>query len=129
MKFRNIICGIVVFLSISGCSSVGNEKLRKETDSSIKAKMTEGRTTKAEVKAIFGAPANVTFTDGGLEIWTYEFARASADAISYIPIVGILSSSSSGKKKELVVLFDEAGIIKKFTMNESDIKAKMGILN
>ena len=129
MKVRNMICGIVILLGIVGCTSVGNEQLRKETESSIRLKIAEGKTTKAEVKASFGVPFNAAFTDGGLEIWTYKFSRASADAITYIPIVGLFSSSASGKMKELVVLFDESGIVKKFMMNESDYKVKTGIFN
>ncbi len=112
-----------------GCASAGNETLRKESDSSVQSKMTVGKTTKAEVKAMFGSPIKTSFTDNGLEIWNFEFSNVSADAISYVPIVNLFGGSASGKKKELVVLFDDAGIVKRFAMSESDVKHKTGLFN
>ena len=122
--------GIVAFgILLSGCASVGNETLRKESESSMSAKFAEGKTTKGEVRAMFGSPLKTTFTDGGLEIWNYEFSNVSLDAVSYIPIVNMFGGTSSGKKKELVVLFDQAGVVKRYSMSESDVKNKTGLFN
>ena len=118
-----------LFLLLSGCASVGNETLRAESETSVKGKLTEGKTTKAEVKAMFGSPLKTTFTDGGLEVWTYEFSKVSADAVSYIPIVNLFGATSSGTKKELVALFDTAGVLKRYSMSESDVKQKTGVFN
>jgi outer membrane protein assembly factor BamE (lipoprotein component of BamABCDE complex) len=92
-------------------------------------KMTEGKTSKAEVKALFGSPLKTNFTDGGLEIWNFEFTNVSLDAVSYVPIVNLFGGTSSGKKKELVVLFDQSGIVKRYSMSESDVKNKTGLFN
>jgi len=125
-----ITVGALVFtVLLTGCASVGNETLRKESESSMSGKMTEGRTTKAEVRSLFGSPLKTTFTDGGLEIWNYEFTNVSLDAISYVPIVNMFGATSSGKKKELVVLFDQVGVIKRYSMSESDVKNKTGLFN
>lgn len=91
--------------------------------------MVEGKTTKGEVKGMFGSPLKTTFTDGGLEIWNYEFSNVSLDAISYVPIVSMFGGTSSGKKKELVVLFDQVGVVKRYSMSESDVKTKTGLFN
>ena len=64
-----------------------------------------------------------------MEIWKYELAKISADATSYIPVVSIFAASSSGKKKELVVFFDEKDVVKKYNMSESDVKVRRGLLN
>ena len=116
-------------LAISGCASVGNETLRSESESSVKAKMVEGKTTKPEVRAMFGSPLKTTFTDGGLEVWTYEFSKVSADAVAYIPIVNLFGATASGTKKELVAMFDANGTLKRFAMSESDVKQKTGFFN
>lgn len=124
------VAAIVTFAILStGCASVGNEQLRKESENSVSTKMSEGRTTKAEVRGMFGSPLKTTFTDGGLEIWSYEFTNVSLDAISYVPIVNLFGATSSGKKKELVVMFDQAGIVKRYSMSESDVKNKTGLFN
>jgi len=122
--------GIVAFgILLSGCASVGNETLRKESESSMSTKFAEGKTTRVEVRAMFGSPLKTTFTDSGLEIWNYEFSNLSLDAINYIPIVNMFGTASSGKKKELVVLFDQAGVVKRYSMSESDVKNKTGLFN
>ncbi len=130
MNFRAAVpVAVVIAITTAGCASVGNETLRAETESSVQGKIVEGKTTKSEVRAMFGSPLKTTFTDGGLEVWTYEFSKVSADAVSYIPIVNLFGATASGKKKELVVLFDAAGTTKRFSMSESDIKQKTGVFN
>ena len=116
-------------LLLAGCASVGNETLRQETEASVQTKIVEGKTTKPEVRGMFGSPLKTSFTDGGLEIWTYEFSKVSADAVSYIPIVNLFGATASGTKKELVVLFDKAGVVQRFSMSESDVKQKTGVFN
>jgi hypothetical protein len=118
----------VAFFTV-GCASTGNETLRKESESTVSMKMTEGKTTKAEVKSMFGSPLKTSFTDGGAEIWNYEFSNVSLDAISYVPVVSMFGGTSSGKKKDLVILFDNEGIVKRYSMSESDVKTKTGLFN
>lgn len=110
-----------------GCASSGNDSLRKETESSISEKIAEGKTTKEEVRSMFGSPISSSFTDGGLEVWKYVLAKMSADAVSYIPIVSLFGSSTSGTKKELTILFDDKGVVKKYSMSESPVSVKTGI--
>lgn len=114
---------------LTGCASVGNESLRKETESSVSQKIVQGKTTKSEVKAMFGSPTKTSFTDGGLEVWNYDFSNVSADAISYVPIVNLFGGSASGKKKELVVMYDISDVVKRFSMSESDVTHKTGLFN
>lgn len=119
----------VAALTLSGCASKGNESLRQETELSIGTKLTEGKTTKTEVRKILGSPLKTSFTDGGLEISTYEFDNVTSDAINYIPVLNWLGSSASGTKKELVILFDRANVVQRFSMSESNVKTKTGLYN
>lgn len=129
MKYLKKSLFLIVLIAFVGCASSGNEVLRKESEASISQKIIEGKTTKNEVKAIFGSPLKTSFTDGGLEVWNYEFSNVSADAISYVPIVGMFGGSSSGKKKELVFLFDMNNIVKRYSMSESAVTHKTGFFN
>ena len=128
-KYIAAVCVLVIAVFASGCASVGNESLRKESEASVSKKIVEGKTTKAEVRAMFGSPTRTSFTDGGLEIWNFDFTNVSADAISYIPVVNWFGATASGKKKELVVMFDQASVVKRFSMSESDITNKTGVFN
>jgi outer membrane protein assembly factor BamE (lipoprotein component of BamABCDE complex) len=121
--------GLALALAFSGCMSSGNESLRKESEQSVAQKIVEGKTTKAEIKKMFGSPSKTTFTDGGLETVTYELAKMKADGVNYIPLVGLLGTSASGTKKELVILFDNDGVVKKYSMSESPVQVKTGIFN
>jgi len=116
----------IIFISIFvvGCGTSGNESLRSESEISIDQKITAGETTLAEIKAMFGSPLKTTFTDGGLEIWTYEFDNVKMTAASYLNPFG---TTFKGTKKELVVLFDENEIVKRARMSESDVENKIGL--
>ena len=129
MKYLNYSAIALIMVSFLGCASVGNETLRTESEASVQKKMIEGKTTKSEVRTMFGSPLKTSFTDSGLEIWTYEFSKVSADAVSYIPIVNLFGATASGTKKELVVLIDKAGVVQRFSMSESDVKQKTGVFN
>lgn len=120
---------IVLILNLVGCISYGNESLRKESEASVSQKLVEGKTTKADVKQMFGSPISTSFTDSGSEIWNYEMSKMSPDLVNFVPFVGLFGSSSSGTKKLLVILYDDNGVVKKFTMSESPVKSKFGLFN
>ncbi|ANF80932.1 hypothetical protein A3K93_01170 [Acinetobacter sp. NCu2D-2] len=117
---------LISILALSGCMTTGNHMLKKETETTVQQKIVENKTTKSEIRKIFGSPDKTTFTDNGKEIWTYEFVDVSADAVSYIPVVNWFGSSASGTKKQLVVMFD-GEVVYKYSMSEAEHKVKTGI--
>ena len=132
MRKREIYTATISLLIgalLSGCTSMGNTVLKKESEASVQQKIVQGKTSKAEIKAMFGAPGSTTVTDGGLEIWRYDLTDMHADPQNFIPLALYFGSSSSGIKKELVIAFDDNGIVKKFSMTESPISVKTGIFN
>ncbi|MEY4769120.1 MAG: hypothetical protein RL637_1759 [Pseudomonadota bacterium] len=118
---------LCLLIFIPGCASVGNESLKRETEFSVGQKIVAGKTTKNEIRLMFNSPISVSF-NGGFEVWKYELSKMSIDAISLVPIVGLFVNSYSGTKKELNILFDENGIVKKYAMSESPVKVKSGLL-
>ena len=128
---KNYLIAAACVLFIFGCAtgSGGNQTLKNESESSVTAKIINGVTTQSEIKAMFGSPYETTYTDGGLEIWKYRLDDMRADAINYVPIVNWFGTSFSGTRKELVVLFDEDGTVKRNSMSESDVQNKTGMFN
>jgi PBP1b-binding outer membrane lipoprotein LpoB len=124
----SLLVTLVSVLILSGCASSGNESLKEETELTVSAKVVEGQTTAAEIKAMFGSPYETTYTDSGSLIWKFRLDDLKSDAINYIPIVNWFGSSVSGTRKELVVLFDENDVVKRSNMSESEVKTKTGIL-
>ena len=128
---RTLLIAVMLLANalIFGCASYGNQSLKNETEASVSEKVIPEPevTTKGEVKAMFGSPMQTSFTDAGLEIYTYRLDDSTLDPVSYIPIVGALGASSSGTSKQLVILFDENDVVKKFPISESDVSMKSGI--
>ncbi len=110
-----------------GCASAGNEKLRNENTGTLSQKITKGTTTKAQVTTALGPADEVSFTDGGNEIWKYHHIVATAKGVNFIPIVNIFAAGVDEKKKELVVLFDEQGIVKNYTFSETEGERRTGV--
>ncbi|MDC0180755.1 hypothetical protein OAK21_04805 [Pseudomonadota bacterium] len=120
----------LTFFLIASCGSTsGNRVLLAESEISVDSKIIEGITTQSEIKAMFGSPFETTFTDGGMEIWKYRFDNLDADAVNYIPIVNMFTQSYSGDRKELVILFNDNGTVKRSSMAESDVTTKAGLFN
>ncbi|HBR4846310.1 TPA: hypothetical protein NIV29_005004 [Klebsiella pneumoniae] len=123
---KKLLMVMMVSVALAGCASSGNQSLKKESEASVKSKIVEGVTTKSDIKKTFGSASKTSFTDGGKEIWTYELADVSLDAVSYIPVVNWFGSSASGTKKELVIMFD-GDIVQRYSMSESPVSTKTGV--
>ncbi|WP_186087384.1 outer membrane protein assembly factor BamE domain-containing protein [Burkholderia gladioli] len=112
---------------LTGCATTGNEHLESATQTSVQSQITQGKSTKQDVQNAFGSPNKTTFTDSGFEIWTYELAHATPHAINFVPIVGAFAHGADVRKKTLTVLFDDSGVVKKYTFAETTDVAKGGI--
>lgn len=123
---KKLLMVMMVSVALAGCASSGNQSLKKESEASVKSKIVEGVTTKSDIKKTFGSASKTSFTDGGKEIWTYELADVSTDAVSYIPVVNWFGSSASGTKKELVIMFD-GDKVQRYSMSESPVSTKTGV--
>ena len=127
MKYSILLFTLIIF--VGGCASTGNQTLKEETESSVASKIINNVTTQAEIKAMYGSPYETTYTDGGMEIWKYRLDDLKADAINYVPLVNLFGSSFSGTRKELVILFNDDGTVKRNSMSESDVQNKSGLFN
>ena len=127
MKYSILLFALIIF--VGGCASTGNQTLKEETESSVASKIINNVTTQAEIKAMYGSPYETTYTDGGMEIWKYRLDDLKADAINYVPLVNLFGSSFSGTRKELVILLNDDGTVKRNSMSESDVQNKSGLFN
>jgi len=131
MKKFTYLAIALSFVIVGGCSTAsgGNQTLKNETEASATSKIINNVTTQAEIRAMFGSPYETTFTDGGMEIWKYRLDDLRGDAINYVPILNLFGSSYSGTRKELVLLFNDDGTVKRNSMSESAVQNKSGVLN
>jgi outer membrane protein assembly factor BamE (lipoprotein component of BamABCDE complex) len=128
MKKIPVAVSIAVSAVLAGCAvSAGNEALKDQSQTSVGSSIVEGKSTTADVQAAFGSANKVSFTDAGLEIWNYEFDHATPQATNYVPVLNLLAHGANVEKKTLTVLFDERGIVKKYTFAESSNVVRGGI--
>jgi len=124
---RSLLVALAATGILAGCASSGNEVLEEATAESMAEVLVVGM-DKSEVRAELGDPLSVGFTDSGNEIWNYEFMRSQMTAQSFIPYANLLSSGADGTRKQLAIFFDQSGKLRNFSMTESDVKSRSGIL-
>lgn len=112
---------------LTGCASVGNVALKKETAETIATKIVKGTTTQAEVRAALGSPDSTNFTDSGNQIWRYTHTQSKAMGRNFIPYANLFSSGANVESKELVIFFDKDGVVQNYSMEESKSQVKQGI--
>ncbi|CAB3797119.1 hypothetical protein LMG28688_04463 [Paraburkholderia caffeinitolerans] len=113
---------------LGGCASQGVQQLKDESASTVSTKITRGKSTKDDIRAAFGDPTETSFTDSGNELWRYRYTRSTAKAINFVPVVNMLTSGADVDKKELVVFFDDSGVVKNYSMQATKEEVKQGIL-
>ncbi len=117
----------VIIAMLAGCATTGNESIKDTDEAQVKAQLVEGQTTKQQVQAIFGSPVETSYTDSGALIWKYLYDDTSALTIetvgSVLLTLGLAGIKSEGTRNELVILFDENDVVRKFNMSNSEIES------
>ncbi|ELT0932045.1 hypothetical protein R7Y08_000741 [Enterobacter roggenkampii] len=120
----------VFFISsflISGCSTSGNQQLKKETSQSLQSKIIKNKTTKSEIITALGEPETRTTLDSGNEEWTYSMDNNQFDATTFIPMIGLLTGGSQTQAKTLEIEF-KGETVSKWTFSENSSKMKTGLI-
>lgn len=99
----------------AGCATVGNGRLVLLDEATAGTLLVPGTTTQAEVRASFGQGTVVHFQDGR-ETWHYIHRKGFAKGWDYVPYINLIAARIGGDEKELVILFDEAGVVKRWSL-------------
>jgi outer membrane protein assembly factor BamE (lipoprotein component of BamABCDE complex) len=117
---------LVAFLMLVACANTGNESMKGMTEDKVQATIVAGKTTKAQIQGMFGSPFETSYTDNGALIWKYQYDDTTAftpeTVGSVIFTLGLAGTKSEGTRNELVILFDENDVVRKFNMSNSDIE-------
>lgn len=124
---KRVWVAALVALALAGCASVGNENIRHVSEQNLAEKLAKGKTTKADVRAHLGAPDETSFTDSGNEIWKYVHVKSTAKGVNFIPVVNIFASGANQEKKEVVLLFNQQGVLVNYTMNTTQGEVRQGV--
>lgn len=123
MKYFSIL---VASLMLVACANTGNESMKGMTEDKVQATIVAGKTTKSQIQGMFGSPFETSYTDNGSLIWKYQYDDTTAftpeTVGSMIFTLGLAGTKSKGTRNELVILFDENDVVRKFNMSNSDIE-------
>ena len=109
MKTKTI--SLILFcLAVSACASAGNKQI---TDTAAVAKIEEGKSTKADVRALVGEPTKVNFRDNNTEVWEYVYTRGQVRPATFVPVVGWFAGGMDTTGSTLTILFNNNGIVQK----------------
>ncbi|MBB5413487.1 outer membrane protein assembly factor BamE (lipoprotein component of BamABCDE complex) [Paraburkholderia sp. HC6.4b] len=127
-KKTSVVVAAVAIAVLAGCASQGVQQLKEENASTVGEKIIKGKSTRDDVRKAFGDPTETSFTDSGNELWRYKYSHSTSKAQNFIPVINLFASGADVDKKELVVFFDDNGIVKNYSMQSSKEEVKSGIL-
>ncbi len=113
---------VISALSLTGCASYGNKVIMNETVETVSQKIVKGKTTKEEIRAMYGDPLKTEFNANGDLMWTYRFSKEThggADFLGCLFTLGIVCNRHADEK-HLVILFDAQGTVKNFDLTTSE---------
>ena len=122
------LLGALLSACLAGCASVGNESIADASSESVSQQIVKGRTTQAEVRALYGDPIKTSFTDSGNEMWEYSFSRLRSKPTNFVPYVNLVYSGAEGDKKSLVLFFDKRKILQQYTLSTSQVDVSQGLV-
>ena len=128
MIARRAVVVAAMMLCAAGCSTVGNGRLVQLDAAHAQALLVPGRTTQADVRQALGDSAVIRF-QSGLETWHYEYREGIAKGWDDVPYINLIVARLDRPTKELVILFDPAGVLKRWSLQEyrsHDAAAKPG---
>jgi hypothetical protein len=123
MHFAHKLILSVLLTALLGCTTLNNQNLQKDTELLLSQKVIAGKTTKDEIQALFSSPTFATFDAGG-EVWKYEVSENNPQIDTHknsvdwhgTPINNApVFQSTRAIKKQLVILFDEKGVVKNYS--------------
>ncbi|MBB3121799.1 hypothetical protein [Pseudoduganella violacea] len=105
-----VLCALA--LTLTGCASTGNGAIKTLTQEGAAQAIVIGKSTKADISESFGS-ASVTKFSNGYELWLYQLGFSKmVDSLPYVNLV----LSSAENKRELSILFDKTGVVKKYQL-------------
>ena len=90
-----------------GCVATGSQGI---TAAGRTAGIEAGKSTQAEVSALLGFPASVTYGEKGHETWNYYQVTEYPTATDFIPVVNSMASGFQQNTRVLTVTFDRQGV-------------------
>ena len=104
---------------LAACSTAGNGRLAHLVAPQADSMLRVGITTKDDVRHAFGDGTIVHF-ESGFETWDYLYREGVAKGWDDVPYLGLITSRLDHPTRELVVLFDAGGVLRRWSLQQFD---------
>ena len=112
----------MIVVACTGCTTVGNGRLATLSESDLGALLGPGTQTEAGVREVLGQGTVIRFASG-YETWHYVWREGLPKGWDDVPFIGLITSRSERPTKELVLLFDASGTLRRWSFQESGAAA------
>lgn len=116
------IAALAAALVLAGCASSGV----KVSDDQL-SQFKEGQTTKQEVISVLGQPTTTMRNADGTTMVMYTYAEARTRASTFIPLVGAFVGGMDTRSNNVVLTFDQQGVLQNTSSASSQYGTASGI--
>jgi hypothetical protein len=116
--FVRTLAGLAVAAASTGCTTVGNGRLATLDETGLDAFLVPGTETEAQAREALGQGSVIRF-ESGYETWHYAWREGLAKGWDDVPFIGLVTSRSTRPEKELVLLFDPSGTLRRWSFQET----------
>jgi len=109
------IAALSIALAATGCGTSGNGRLVQLDSVEAHARLVPGTTTQDDVRQAFGDGKVVRF-ESGMQTWHYSWREGLAKGWDDVPYIGLITTRLYRPTKELVILFDAAGVVRRWSL-------------
>ena len=114
-KIYLFLCLITPLLT--GCTNkTGNQFLEKTSDAELSSKLTKNKTTKEEVKNLYGDPVDFDLRNNGKEVWTYKHMVCSLNDANGFSLDRFMNKGVGTMMRELKIFFNKEGILEHYIL-------------
>jgi outer membrane protein assembly factor BamE (lipoprotein component of BamABCDE complex) len=106
------VASTLLLAALAACASLGNGQAFQQSDADRAQALRPGVTTRDDVRRALGE-ASVYQFDNGFEAWTYQSTSGVPHWVRYLPYLGLLPLDGFSHTKELALLFDRQGVLRK----------------
>jgi outer membrane protein assembly factor BamE (lipoprotein component of BamABCDE complex) len=99
----------LALMLVQACVSTGTQEI---TDPGRTGGLAAGKSTQAEVSAVLGFPAIVTYDKQRQETWDYYYVTEYPQVVAFVPVVNGLADGLKQNTKVLAISFDRQGVIR-----------------
>ncbi|MDT9001970.1 hypothetical protein RQP53_22020 [Paucibacter sp. APW11] len=119
---RALLTALVV--ALAGCTTVGNGQMKALDAQQAAQWLQPGRTSRAEAEQKLGRGSVLRFESSGWETWHYFYKDGLPKFLDFVPVVGLVTERVESGSKELVLLFDQHGVLRKYALREQGLGLK-----